>query len=427
MTKQNSTKAKPKQAQKESFIDSRNRQYAARGNKPGPIQMIGSALGGVAGGIFGGPMGMGIGATLGGAVGNGIGYLTGTGDYVLNNFRSIKSNACTVPSFKRSESTVITHREYLTDIVSGAGTPSAFTANTYPLNPGATLTFPWLAQIAANYEEYEIQGMVFEFISTSGESVASSNTALGTVIMATEYDPTKPIFSSKQAMENYTMAVSFKPSTTMMHAVECKKALTPVKQLYVRTGAPVSGTDLRWTDFGNFTIATVGMQASGTFLGELFVTYKIKLLKPRLPVTLGLGGQIASAHYYRTGVTSAIPLGTTTTFSSGPTVVTFTGTTATWFAEPTSKWAVIVSCIAATSTTAYTATYTGAVGNPILQGDAASGNVAAGGNITVLQQYLTSTNAVGGANIQLTIPLPTIVGAATVDFTLIQLDTTVTN
>jgi len=231
-------------------------------------------------------------------MGNFIGWIMGTGDY-RTNFQSSG-----VPSFAKSESTVITHREYIKDIFSGVGSPSAFNIEKFPLNPGLSTTFPWLSAIASNYEEYELQGCVFEFKSNSGESVSSANTALGSVIMATMYDPTKLGFDTKQGMENYSFAQACKPSVSMLHAVELKKSLSPMKQLYVRGSGVDPNEDLRWTDFGNFFIATVGQQTTGVNLGELWVTYKVKLLKPRLPTTVGASGFIPGS--FVTGAVSTL-------------------------------------------------------------------------------------------------------------------------
>jgi len=312
-------KQKQKQNNKQAKTLTRDQAYAKRQKNGviGPMQMLGGAVGGIAGMSFG-PLGAAAGAGLGAAIGNGIGYFTGSGDY------KVSMNACTVPGYKNSDSTVITHREYITDVLSGptlAGASTAFDIQKFALQPGDASTFPWLANIAANYEEYDIHGMVFAFVATSGESVASTNTALGTVILATEYDPTKPDFVNKQAMENYHFATSAKPSVNQLHAVECAKVRTPVKQLYIRSGAS-TGSDIRWSDFGNFYIATVGCPAASTTLGELWVTYKIKLIKPRLPITVGFGGQIATGWITRTGVNSlANSFGTVTLSSGGPLVI----------------------------------------------------------------------------------------------------------
>lgn len=58
----------------------------------------------------------------------------------------------------------ISNREYVGDIFapSASGT---FSVTPFPLNPGLEQSFPWLSQLAANYEEYEFIQLVFEFKS----------------------------------------------------------------------------------------------------------------------------------------------------------------------------------------------------------------------------------------------------------------------
>ena len=58
-----------------------------------------------------------------------------------------------------------------------------FKIDSYLINAANPKTFPWLSQIAANYEQYDIEGMVF-----SADALNSTKTALGTVMMATQYD-----------------------------------------------------------------------------------------------------------------------------------------------------------------------------------------------------------------------------------------------
>lgn len=365
--------------------------YAKR-NKAGtigPLQMAGSALGAAGGFMLGGPLGAAAGMSLGGAAGNAAGYYTGTGDY---RYKGMKNNMA-MGRFQNPNQTVITHREYITDIKAGAipggATSSVFDIVKYAINPGVATTFPWLASIAANYEEYEILGMVFSFVSTSGESVAATNTALGAVILATEYDPTKPAFQNKQAMENYQFASSSKPSVSQIHAIECKKSLTPVKQLYVRSGT-VTGTDLRWNDFGNFYVATVGYPSAGANLGELWCTYKVKLLKPRLPITVSLGGQIASGLLTRTGGGTATPLGTITVRSSGSiplTVISAEGSVS-FPATPNMNYIVTVYAKGSVGTWA-SSSLTGALIYPIFQGGTSPymyGNTGADSVLSVSMQ-----------------------------------------
>jgi len=417
----------PSKAKKESFTDMRNKQYALRQKAGiiGPVQTIGSVAGAGIGGFIGGPMGAVIGTSLGGAIGNGIGYLTGSGDYRVSNRRNVKTNAVLAASFAPTDSIMVVKREFIMDVYSGTGTPTVFSSTTFPLNPGQSSVFPWLSSIAANYEEYDIQGMVFYFISNSGNSVGSSNTSLGTVIMATEYDPTKPIFTTKQQMENYSLAVSCKPSVSMEHAIECKRDRTPVKQLYIRTGAS-TGADLRWSDFGNFTIATVGMQAAGINLGELWVTYKVKLIKPRLPVTIGDGGQIASYHAYRTSVTTASPLGTIQNYIVGSISVVVTGTTITFSSPPLAIWMLTLCYNAGTSASSTTISYTGAAGqNTFANASNPTFNTGATLAASTLTAVFASTATNSASNIVITIGT-TLVGTTTLDLILTQLDNTIT-
>lgn len=327
----NTMQKKKNDKKSKSWTDQRNKQYAKREKNGtiGPIQSLGGVGGAVLGSAFG-PAGSAAGFALGSAVGKGIGYITGSGDYAISRGQS-------VPSFSKEEATTITHREYIADIVSGTGTPSAFSIAKLAINPGDPNSFPWLSSIAINYEEYELLGLVYEFISTSGDSVGSTTTSLGTVIMATQYDPTKPAFDTKQGMENYFFSQSAKPSCNIMHAVELKKSQTPVKNLYVRSNPNVG--DLRWTDFGNFYIATVGMQAPSVNLGELWVSYKVRLRKPRLPTTVS-GGYIRSSTSFNLSATSAAPLGSGSGFK-GNMIVTSAGNTLTWQVNPASVYLVM--------------------------------------------------------------------------------------
>lgn len=219
---------------------------------------------------------------------------------------------------------IITHEEYLGDVFSS----QAFINNGFALNPGITLEeggfTNWLPNIAENFEQWKPQGIVFTFKSLSADSVVgvSANPALGSVTMATDYNVQNTAFGSKVQMENYEHSVSCKPSSNMNHYVECAKSQTPVKELYTRSGAVPAGADARLYDLGLFQIATAGQQTNGGQLGELWVSYTIELLKPR--ILPGTGGnfqssgvtdhfQIYNLSVLTPGVLPATPFGTSQT------------------------------------------------------------------------------------------------------------------
>jgi hypothetical protein len=234
------------------------------------------AIGKTAGSYFGGP----VGGWVGNKLGNWLGSVTGLGSY------HVKQNSIlqgTVPSFGVDPgSVVVSHREFITDIF-GA---TAFTLLQFPLNPGMRATFPWLSLMAAQYEEYEMLGMLVEFKTTSANALNSTNTALGTVIIATDYDCSDPGFTNKQAMEAYQYSTSCSPAESMLHPIECAKNQTVLNRLYIRSGAVPVGFDQRFFDMGVINVAVAGMQAAAN-IGELWVTYHVKFLKPKLPTPSG--------------------------------------------------------------------------------------------------------------------------------------------
>lgn len=219
-----------------------------------------------------------IGSWLGQKAGSLFRSITGLGTYKVNRNSLVSAQASDPPVVSNTTSaTRVQHREFIKDI-SGS---QLFEIQTFEVNPGIATTFPWLASVASCFEEYRMHGILFEFKSTSADALNSTNTALGTVIMATEYNPLHPPFANKREMENYVYSTSNAPSMSALHPLECARDVTVLDELFVRN-TPVVGSDLRFSDLGKFQLATVGMQANAV-IGELWVTYDIELLKPKLP------------------------------------------------------------------------------------------------------------------------------------------------
>lgn len=245
---------------------------------PGPSrrkQLSAATIGKSVGGFFGPTA-----AQIGSAAGSLFSKLTGFGDYKVSS-NTLTTNIDSLPTFRNSsKGTRIMHREYLFDLVTSpvAGT---FQVQQLALQPGLITTFPWLSPIGEQYEEYELMGVVFEFKSNSYDALASTNTASGTVIMTTNYNVLSPPFTTKLQMEQYQYTCSAKPSVSLLHPVECARGVTPVTTLFTRAG-PVTTGDLRLYDWGNFNVATVGMQGTSVNVGEIWVTYDIMFHKPKL-------------------------------------------------------------------------------------------------------------------------------------------------
>jgi hypothetical protein len=247
----------------------------------------------------------------GGLGGDLLSHIFGNGDYKLK--YNTLMDAGGPPQFSgvnSDRSTVIRHREYVSDVLSSTG----FVITSYPITMSNVNLFPWLNSLGSNYEQYRIHGMIFEFKSTSGSAIASTNNALGTVIMGTQYDVDDVPFANKLQMENSQYTTSSAPSVSFLHGVECALLLTVAPVLYTDGATQVGAVrDLRFTQFCNFSIATVGQQAASVNLGELWISYEIELLKPKLSASL----DVSSAAFYSASPTTGNFLGATMIYDSG--------------------------------------------------------------------------------------------------------------
>nr|QXP07822.1 MAG: putative capsid protein [Arizlama virus] len=295
----------------------------------------GAAIGRTLGGGYG-AIGSGIGGWLGRRIfGYGNRLLGGSGAYrrkttgrgayrsTGRKMKSIRgrgayttdgSFAPEIPLFEKGssdDSVVITHREYIGDVIT-SGTAGAFKVTEYSINAGDASTFPWASTVAqVSYSQYKLEGCIFEFQSASGDSLNSVNTALGTVIGVVNYDVNDASFTSRMQMENTSWANSCKPSKNMSIGVECARNRTQNNGLFFirQTGALPSGADRAAYDLGKLSLATTGFQGTSVNIGSLFVSYKMRLLKPYMTEPLANGNVVSLA---RSGCTTAAPFGTIT-------------------------------------------------------------------------------------------------------------------
>lgn len=284
----------------------------ARSNRSLVPASLGSTLGGALGTLAGGPAGGAIGSFLGHGAQQLVKYITGFGDYNVS-VNSLMGPAFSPPELinKSKEGVCLRHREYIGDVFAS----SAFTLQSYDIQPGLNTSFPWLAQVASNFEEYMLTGLVYEYKTLSADYTTASSAALGYVVMATQYNVLAPNFQDKKVMENYEFANSAKPSETFIHPVECKRSLNPISELFVRTGSPPANSDQRLYDLGNFQIATGGNTGTGV-IGELWATFEICLFKPKLVGTIG--SELLTDHYLATtGITNTSYFGTNRTLAPG--------------------------------------------------------------------------------------------------------------
>jgi len=245
---------------------------------------FGENLGRFAGSMLPGPWGAlsGLLGKGGGWLGNKVGTLLGLGEYEVQQNSILNEGQSPAMMHSEDDTIFVRHREYLGDIFSST-TPGAFKVESYPLQPGLDTVFEWLAPIAAQYQEWIPNGIVFEFKSNSGDQVSTGNTAIGQVVMSTDYNAyNKDPFTNKSQMQNTMYSTNAKITESFYHPIECAPHRNVMDRLFVRAGQVPEGQPAQLYDLGTFAIASQGCSAPGANLGELWVTYEIGLCKASL-------------------------------------------------------------------------------------------------------------------------------------------------
>lgn len=222
-----------------------------------------------------------------------LGKLAGQGEYVnTNSLVRTGQTAFEPPMFTEKPdgaSVTISYKEYVGEVF-GPPSVSTYQNTAYAINPGIERSFPWLSQIAANYDEYTIHQLIYTYRSTVAD-FASSSGQIGTIIMATQYNANSQPFTDKIQMMQYDAALSGKSSEHHIHGVECDpNKLSGPKGRYVRTAPVLSGNDANQYDHGVFNIAVTDIPSTyvNQALGELWVSYTIELRKPKFFTARGL-------------------------------------------------------------------------------------------------------------------------------------------
>lgn len=254
------------------------------------------------------PINFGISGRLTSGEVSGLGAYNVKRNSLMNGAIDMSTAPPSVRNANQGEGTIIRHREYLGDLLSGAGSPSAFAiTNTYALNPGNTACFPWLSRIAQDFQEYEMRGCIFFLKTLSSDYTAALN--MGSVFMAADYNASDPPPIDKMHLENMEFSSSCKPSTSLLMPVECDPRYDSNTHLYIASNNNYQNGDPKLYNLCNVYIGSQGVPNSGgnpTPIAEIWVTYEVALFKPIIPnVTLGAD---IGAHFQLGQCTPANPL-----------------------------------------------------------------------------------------------------------------------
>jgi hypothetical protein len=271
---------------------------------------IGKVLGEAAKQALGQALASGVGAYGRGAYGRGS-YSTGEPAVVNSLFNEYPNRRHRTREIgDETGRTRVSRREYVMR-VTAPNTSIEFNNTSFAINPGMRGVFAWLSQIAANYDEYELEHLVFHYKPVISQ--ASTSGAMGSVLLSCNYNAGADKFASFREMAEYMGTLETRVCDEAYFGVECDPTKHGSQQIeFIRTGSVPSGQDIKTYDLGLFQIATsdVASFTEGTLLGHLYVEYSVVLGKPKLYTALGRG---IMQDMFRsvTGVTRTAPFGTT--------------------------------------------------------------------------------------------------------------------
>jgi len=166
----------------------------------------------------------------------------------------------------KGQNTIVHHREYITDISSSV---LFSVVSQYSINPGISLSFPWLSQVAQRFEKYRFKKLRYTY------ETISPTTSLGSIMLIPDFDAEDPAPTTKSQALAYKSSV--RSQLWERIALDVKKEdLSALPQYYIRAG-PVANTDIKTYDVGNLFVCCSGASSAIT-IGELWVEYDIEFI-----------------------------------------------------------------------------------------------------------------------------------------------------
>jgi hypothetical protein len=180
----------------------------------------------------------------------------------------------------------VIHREYFSDV--NLPTANFNIAIDQPINPGNRVLFPWLSNIAKQYECYRFRSLIFIY------EPGSSSTNDGFVMAAIDFDAQDSPPATKIQMMSYDGHRAVVPWSAL--AMSCAPYnLRKYPQYYVtdnNTAPP--DTDPKTYFVGNLFVAT--QNDSDPFNGgNMFVQYDVEFLTPQLNAFSGTSSYVIDA------------------------------------------------------------------------------------------------------------------------------------
>jgi len=191
---------------------------------------------------------------------------------------------------------IVNHRE-LAGIVT-VGTTGAYHYQKFGLNPANRALFPWLADVASNFQQWRLQGCVVHLKSMASNYAA--NVTLGTIFAGIQYNYYAPDPANMRALANLDGAATTKSSQDIVMPIECAPNRTTVEDLYIDNPGVLKEGDERFNYLGNIYVGYEGVKQSTApqpgddplVLFQIWISYEVALFKPVLNESVGAFGTL---------------------------------------------------------------------------------------------------------------------------------------
>jgi len=177
-------------------------------------------------------------------------------------------------SSRSRRSRVEVEDEYIADI---AGSVS-FAVTSFAVNPGQSVTFPWLSKEALLFEKYKI--LRLEFYYRPQVSAYAANGQTGKVMLSFDFDASDALPASKQQVEDTHPHSDGMPYEEVLLTIDPKDCSLQ-DSYFVRPGGLPGSSHIKTYDVGVLSVSTIGNNSTAN-IGELRVRYAIALHDPVL-------------------------------------------------------------------------------------------------------------------------------------------------
>lgn len=179
------------------------------------------------------------------------------------------SNRQSFPNKGSNKSRRIVNSELVSSIV---GSTTFSSSQKFSINPGLDASFPWLAPIAAQWQQYCFHKLRYRYVTRS------STSSVGSIYLSPDYNPKETPPTTEQQASNTQDAVE----DVIWNSVVCildPKAMFPFGPRKQVRSTNVSG-DVSLYDAGRMFICVTG-ESSSAEIGKLWVDYDVELFVPQ--------------------------------------------------------------------------------------------------------------------------------------------------